>query len=254
MNTNAANTTGLTTYHNGDDGMQQPARLDAVTRAPLPQLIVERIRDYIAQHRLQAGDRLPPERVLMEQLGVGRSSVREAMKILTTMGLVEIRRGDGAYVASPDRFSSLGTSSFVRVTEKNTLHDIIELRRCIEPMAAYLAAERATDDDIADLEAILRTHEQRLAEQMSWLWEPLEFELAIAESTGNVLLVQAQETLRDLCVGLSPDFRRSVDHTLDWMHEHWVILSAIKGRNPTRARDAVLLHLDLERIERDLDR
>ena len=229
-------------------------RLDEVIRTPLPQVIVQRIREYIAEHNLQAGDKLPPERALMEQLRVGRSSVREAMKILTTMGLVEIRRGDGAYVAAPSRLWSLGAPAFVLATEKNALRDIVELRRCIEPMAAYLAAERATDDEIGDLEALLKAQQKRLAEQMSWMWSPLEFELAVAESTGNVLLVQMQEMLRDLCVGLSSDFRRTVDHTLEWMHEHRVVLDAIRGRNPTRARDAVLLHLDLERIERDLNR
>ena len=67
MSIDPANIIGLTTDQDADNRKPSPARLDAVTRAPLPQLIVERIRDYIAQHRLQAGDRLPPERVLKEQ-------------------------------------------------------------------------------------------------------------------------------------------------------------------------------------------
>ncbi|MGH2345766.1 MAG: FadR/GntR family transcriptional regulator, partial [Chloroflexota bacterium] len=87
--------------------------LDQVIRAPLPQIIVERIREFIAEQKLEPGDRLPPERVLMEQLRVGRSSVREAMKILATLGLVEIRRGDGAYVAAPGRLWTLGAPAFV---------------------------------------------------------------------------------------------------------------------------------------------
>jgi len=226
--------------------------LDAVSREPLPRIIVGRIRDFIAEQKLQPGDRLPPERLLMEQLQVGRSSVREAMQILTTLGLVEIRRGDGAFVTAPDRQWSLGAPAFVLATEKHALRDIVELRRSIEPMAAYLAAERATEEDIADLEAMLGTHQSTLTDQSGWHWEPLQFELAIAESTGNVLLVQMQQSLRDMWVGLSSDFRQTVDHTNEWLHEHWVIFSAIKGRNPTRARDAVLLHLDLERIENDL--
>jgi GntR family transcriptional repressor for pyruvate dehydrogenase complex len=226
--------------------------LDQVTHLPLPQVIATRIRDFIANQHLRSGDRLPPERVLMEQLGVGRSSVREAMKILSTLGMVDIRRGDGAYVATPDRLWNLGAPAFVLATEKTALRDIVELRRGIEPLAASLAAERATDEDIAELAALVVTHARHLAAQPSWHWEPLEFELAIAESTGNALLVQVQETLRDLWVGLSSEFRHSVDHVTEWLHEHQVILDAIKGRSPTRARDAVLLHLDLDRFERDM--
>jgi GntR family transcriptional repressor for pyruvate dehydrogenase complex len=226
--------------------------LNQVIRAPLPQIIVERIREYISEQKLEPGDRLPPERVLMEQLRVGRSSVREAMKILATIRLVEIRRGDGAYVAAPGRQWTLGAPAFVLATEKHALRDMVELRRSIEPMAASLAAERATEDDFIELKAMLTAHQRRLAEEPSWHWEPLEFELAIAESTGNVLLVQMQESLRDLWAALSSEFRHSVDHTTEWMHEHWVILDSIKARSSTRARDAVLLHLDLERFERDL--
>jgi GntR family transcriptional regulator, transcriptional repressor for pyruvate dehydrogenase complex len=229
-------------------------RLDEVVRAPLPQVIVGRIRAFIAEQRLQAGDRLPPERVLVEQLHVGRSSVREAMKILATMGLVEIRRGDGAYVTAPDRSWNLGAPAFLLAAEKNALRDIVEARRSIEPMAASLAAERATPDDIAELEAMLVTHGRRLAEDPNWHWEVMEFEVAVAESTGNVLLKGMQESLRDLWVNLSSEFRRSVDHATEWTHEHWVILDAIKGHSPARARDAVLLHLDLDRFERDLRR
>src|ERR671934_372822 len=128
--------------------------LDNVARPPLPQVVAARVREYITDQKLRAGDRLPPERVLMEQLRVGRSSVREAMKILATLGLVEIRRGDGAYVTAPDRLWNLGAPAFVLATEKNALRDIVEVRRSIEPMAAFLAAERATGDDIADLEAM----------------------------------------------------------------------------------------------------
>jgi GntR family transcriptional repressor for pyruvate dehydrogenase complex len=226
--------------------------LDQVSRAPLPQIIVERIREYIADQKLEPGDRLPPERVLMEQLRVGRSSVREAMKILATIRLVEIRRGDGAYVAAPRRQWALGAPAFVLAAEKHALRDMVELRRSLEPMAASLTAERATDDDIAELHAMLLSHQHHLAEQPSWHWEPLEFELAVAESTGNALLVQMQASLRDLWVALSSEFRHSVDHTTEWMHEHWVILHAIQAHSAGRARDAVLLHLDLERFERDL--
>jgi GntR family transcriptional repressor for pyruvate dehydrogenase complex len=141
----------------------------------------------------------------------------------------------------------------VLAVEKNTLRDVVEVRRSIEPMSAFLAAERATEDDIADLEAMLKAHRERLANEPLWHWEPLEFELAIAESTGNMLLVQMQETLRNIWVSLSSEFRRTVDHTAEWMNEHRVILDAIKSHSPTRARDAVLLHLDLERFEQDLN-
>src|SRR5579864_8790794 len=153
---------------------EQRMHLEAIDREALPQLIVGRIRDYMTEQRLQPGDRLPPERVLMEQLRVGRSSVREALKILTTMGLVEIRRGDGAYVSTPSRLWSLQAPAFVLATEKNALRDIVELRRGIEPMAASLAAERATDEDIADLQVILEGHQQRLEANPGWHWEPLE--------------------------------------------------------------------------------
>lgn len=223
-------------------------------RVPLSKAIADDIRRDIENGRLLAGDRLPTERSLMETLKVGRSTVREAMKILVTLGLVEIRHGDGAYVTQPMRIHRIESPAFTLAVEQNVLRDLVELRQAIEPMIAVLAAERATPEDTADLEALLRVHEQKMDQGEAWHWAPLEFELALAEISGNPLLVQMEENIRDLWVGLSGEFRQAVNRTQDWMHEHWVILDAVKGMNQRRIRGAVLLHLDLERFERDMSR
>ncbi|RMF47458.1 MAG: FadR family transcriptional regulator, partial [Deltaproteobacteria bacterium] len=123
--------------------------------------IVEQIRNLISEGQLKPGDRVPSERELASVLGVSRPSVREAIMVLEAMGLVESRQGGGTYVRSLTE-SSLA-DPLTSMVEKNPkmLYDLAEVRMGIETWSAYLAAQRATEEDIARIEELFREMERQ---------------------------------------------------------------------------------------------
>src|SRR5581483_6414933 len=121
--------------------------------------VADELRAYIVNNELAPGDKLPPERVFLEQLGVSRSSLREAVRVLATLGLVEVRHGDGMYVGPGVDADS---SALFDATEEHALRNLVETRLGVELAAVTAAAQRLTDDDIAGLERLVEGHARRL--------------------------------------------------------------------------------------------
>lgn len=124
--------------------------LSPVKRPRLSSEILARLQQGIRDGVLNVGDKLPSERELAESMGVSRNSVREAIRALEALGVIEVRHGDGTFIREPDVASLLGPY-FDVLHEKGTfLKEVLEFRRLLEPSLAHLAAERATDDDLQD--------------------------------------------------------------------------------------------------------
>ena len=230
---------GLTTSRQGD-GLRVAER------------VVEELKRYILQAGLLPGTRLPPERVLMEQLGVGRSSLREALRVLSTLGLIDVRHGDGMYVSSPPGFWNTGSRAFFDATEENALRNLAEARLGVEWTAVGLVAERGTDEDFDRLELFLDEQQRLIERTPDARWQPLGFELAVVEITANPVLVQFEQLLAELWQSLSPGLLVSVGHYREWMAEHRAILASLRSRNAAQARRLVLAHVAVERFEQDL--
>lgn len=228
--------------------------LGRVARSRVPERVVQEIRNFIESNDLQPGYRLPPERVLMDQLGVSRSSLREALRILSTLGVIEVRHGDGIYVARPPAVWSPSPAALFDATEENALRNLVELRLGIEFAAATAATQRATDEDIARLEQLLDEQEANLRADPSYTWEPLAFELAVVEITGNTWLYDVETMLRDAWLSLSGGLRASVGRHWEWLSEHRAILASIRSRNVTQVQRLIIAHVSLERFEEDLRR
>lgn len=211
---------------------------------------VDAIRRYIVGNRLTVGTKLPPERIFIEQLGVSRSSVREALRVLTTSGLIEVRHGDGMYVTQPA--DSVETLLF-DASEEHALRNLIETRIGIEFAAVTAAVQRATDDDLDRLERLVSQHEAALASGEATPWVPLHFELALIEMTGNTWLYELELRLRDAWLSLSSGLRSSVSRHQEWSAEHRAIIASLRSRNVTQAQRLVLAHVSLERFEEDLE-
>lgn len=223
-------------------------------RIRLPERIVEEIRRFIEESGLAPGTRLPGERQLMERLGVGRSSLREALRVLSTLGLVEVRHGDGMYVARPPRQFIPGTRALFDATEENALRDLVEARLGVELIAAGLAAERGTEEDFARLETFLDEQEAEVERSPDFAWRPLGFELAVAEITGNPLLLEFEQELAELWKALSPSLLVSVGHYREWFAEHRAILASMRSRNVAQVRRLVMAHVNADRFEQDIRR
>ncbi|HEX5496243.1 MAG TPA: GntR family transcriptional regulator [Mycobacteriales bacterium] len=236
---------------------REAARRDASDLRPLAggrvtERVVQEIRGYIDTNSLRAGHKLPPERFFIEQLGVSRSSLREAMRVLSTLGLVEVRHGDGTYVTAPPEDWNASSPAIFDATEENALRNLVETRLGIELAAATAATARASEADLGRLAEFLNDQRRRLAEDPAFTWEPLGFELAMVEITGNTWLYEVEVMLRDAWLSLSGGLRASVGRHDEWLTEHRAILASMRSRNALQVQRLVMAHLSLERFEEDL--
>lgn len=210
--------------------------------------VVESIRTYIEDNELHSGEKLPPERVFVERLGVSRASLREAIRVLATMGLVVVRHGDGMYVSDGEGRRSGSPVVRLDVADENALRNLVESRLGIELAAATAATSRATAADLRRLEDLLDAHEHGLPEE----WNPLSFELAVVEITGNSMLQEFELMLRDAWMSLSGGLRASVGRHGEWLAEHRAILASMRSGNTSQVQRLVIAHLSLERFEEQL--
>lgn len=227
--------------------------LQGVGRGRLADRVAIAIRDYIKANGFTPGDRLVPERVLVQELGVGRSSVREALRALSTLGLIEVRHGDGMYLRAPvDGAAVLPAGPLFDVRERNALRNLVETRLGIEFAAVTAAVSRSSAADLARLQEMLDEQGRGLKRNPNLSWEPLGFELAVVALTGNTWLYDVELELSKAWRALSQDLRSSVGRHREWHAEHDAILASIRSGNVSQAQRLVLAHLSLERFEQDL--
>lgn len=176
------------------------AGLTRITRTSVRDQTLEQLKNYIISGELEPGGRLPSERALSEALGVGRYSVREALKILEAVGLVEARIGDGTFLArrTGEQFGRiLGMGLAVW---GGTIIEILDAREMIEVEAARAAAERATQQDLAGMRHELERMQRCVQEQNipEYLSADMEFHRRIARASHNAIIWQFVNNLADL--------------------------------------------------------
>ena len=217
----------------------------------LPTLKVERlyrqisslIIQYIKDGRFKVGEALPAERDLARQLGVGRSSVREALIALEIAGWVEIRTGTGVFVLAAEE--PVVTPQSADVTSATAL---LEARSLFEGDLAALAAERATPAQIATLGLLLEDMASETEENAAFHDSDRRFHWLIAEMTGNEVLMEMAQTLWNK--RYSPLFQQLENHygVTQWapqvVAEHRAIHAAIAAHDAVAARTAMTLHLE----------
>jgi GntR family transcriptional repressor for pyruvate dehydrogenase complex len=210
-------------------------------RRKLSHEVSEEILVMIENGEVSIGGQLPTENELVELFSVSRTSVREAIKSLAALGVVEIRSGVGTFVTG-DRPGPLRTlPGHTREIHKSDLLDILEFRRIFEPETAALAAERATDKDLEEMHRCVVELDKGVAAGIRPP-EDLGFHLALARATRNSAVVDVSSLIirfyeQDVYM---PD-------ALD-VEGHRAIYEAVKNRNPDVARTAMCDHL--EEIER----
>ena len=208
----------------------------------LPEQISEKIIQLILDEHLEQGDRLPKETVLVERLGAGRSTVREAMKLLQSRNIVRIKQGSGTYVASNPGVAD-DPLGFTFIDDKQRLaRDLLEVRFMIEPQMARMAAEHATNDQVVCIQELCDESE-RLAEAGEDYSAAADtaFHNAIAESSGNLVVPRLMGVLKaSVPLFIDVTGKKLVEETI---RTHRDVADAIASRNPTAAHDAMYLHL-----------
>jgi len=228
------------------------ADFGTVGRAALADQIAERILQMLKEKQLKPGDKLPPERELAIMMGVGRPALREALRALALMNVIEIRQGAGAYITELDTAQLVQHLDFVFSLSDATILDLFSARKIMEVGIIELAAERITDDDIVELEKCLRKSVESAHDPELFLHADLELHTLIATAARNPILFRFMESIHQL--GLAS--RRRTGHLSgvieQSMIDHGHIVEALKARDPQLAREAMLSHLG--KVEEKLKR
>lgn len=215
------------------------------------------ITQEIAQGNLKAGDKLPNEKELAEQLGISRTPIREAMKTLAVAGLIDIRHGHGSYVRDEQSAPALPLHLFQLYLQDSTPEMLMELRDIFDRNSTELAAQRRTDEDLAKMrECIDRLRnltQQPNAALDDMLKADLDFHRAVYDATGNKLIVTVAEFVLNM---VAPWVKKSLDvsgriRAVDLHEQMYASIKAQEVGTPNRESvDANMKHfkqsLDLE--------
>ncbi len=207
--------------------------------------VEDRLFAYICQDEVEIGSKIPNEFDLAEQFGVGRSTIREAVKSLATKGILEVRRGSGTYVVSKSmpEYDPLGLSN---IEDKYKLAiDLTEMRLLIEPEMAAKAAEHATDEEIANIIRLCNEVEALYLSGKDHMKKDVEFHQCIAHSSGNQV-VEMLLPLINTSVSTSANitYYQLKQETID---THRAITNAIASHDNVGARYAMIMHLNYTR-------
>ena len=209
----------------------------------LPVRIADQLTEMIAGRRFQPGDKLPNELELAEELQVSRTTLREALRILSTRGLVEARRGVGTFVTESKSIHA--DYDVLKIQNTNvSSKDLYEMRLMFEPQAAYYACLRASDEE---LETIFRYGEmdEQMIRRRDPLWDECEqkFHNSIASAAHNQFIT-----------ALLPIFNRAIHQGIILanespevsemtLHDHRLLMEYLRERNPEGAKTAMYLHI-----------
>jgi GntR family transcriptional repressor for pyruvate dehydrogenase complex len=218
---------------------------EPVTHSQLTMQVVEHVRSLISSGQLKPGDRLPPERELARELKISRSSLRAGIGFLSAMGVLKSRHGAGTFVSSGP--PALDSSS---LNILGTLHgfqptQMFEARLVLEANVAALAAERATDEHLAELAEEVAEMYASLEDPQEYLVHDVRFHRTIARAAGNPILAALMETItanlyesRQVTVHHSHDLKEAAE-----MHRE--IFRAIRSKNAAQAKAAMEQHLKM---------
>jgi GntR family transcriptional repressor for pyruvate dehydrogenase complex len=222
--------------------MRKP--LFKVKRTTLPKTIADHLIAAIKAGHLTAGERLPTEKTLMKEFGVGRSSIREALQHLVLLGMVEAKPGFGYRIKALDRHTFLGPDVIRVLLAEDTLLDLLEAREMVEPPIAALAAARATEAELQEMKRLLDHMESRLARGRTVYRQAARFHFLIAQAAKNA-------TLERWIAGIVPLLTArgwQIEHDIPGRSQkelalHRTLYECIRARDAAATQQAMMEHL-----------
>jgi len=199
--------------------------------------------------KLKPGDKLPSERELAEMLQVSRSSIRDAIRGLELMGLVEPRQGAGTIVRGLSAESLLNPFANALKHRQELVGELLDFRKMLEPPLAARAATHASPDEISEMEEILRRQEEKLSDGEAAIAEDAEFHYSVALASGNSVVLKLLDVVMDLLRDTRERSLQLAGRPQKSLAGHRRILAAIKRHDAEAAKAAMRRHIeDIEEI------
>ena len=211
----------------------------------LAEQVQEQIYQYILNTPIAIGAKLPNEFELGEKFGVGRSTIREEVKLLISIGILEVRRGSGTYVVSttPMDLDPLGLGA---VEDKMALAmDLVNVRMILEPGIAEMAAMNATARDVERLRELCAVIEQKIETGENYIEEDIAFHTAVAKCSGNMVVEQLVPIIDTAVMMFVNVTHRKL--TQETIMTHRAVTDAIAERDPMGAKSAMMMHMTFNR-------
>jgi GntR family transcriptional repressor for pyruvate dehydrogenase complex len=228
---------------------QAMAAMKPIIRTSLSDEIVERIIVLISEKVLKPGERLPSEKDLASQFGVGRTTIREALRSLAVLGIVDGRVGEGTFVSSTNRRYLEKALQWGLLIDRKDVQDLIETRLLLESQTAFWAAHRANQVNLKEIEEAIQGMEQSIHDPEGYLRSDLKFHISIAQSSQNSILYHLVSMTRGYLQAwiqrsLSrPTPRKTQQRAEISIQEHRNILQAVRSGDAEGARQAMSTHI-----------
>ncbi len=208
-----------------------------VGQSSVVDLVIERIKEAIMARELKPGDYLPTETELVTNLGVSKTSVREAIKMLQAQGVVEVRRGRGTKINEDVGEGVIVPLIYQLLLARGTIQEIIDFRMMFEEAYTIMAVDRATSDDISRIATTVEDLELAIAENRQTAIEDLAFHFEMLRSTHNPLVIRVGETIMEL-------FRVSIGYSVKHhpeiaLRDHKAIFEAFLKKDKRRLREVI---------------
>ena len=213
-------------------------------RDVLPERIAARLVSLISDRQLRPGDKLPPERDLAATMQVSRPSLREALRALAMLNVVEIRQGSGTYVCSLRPEVLIEHLDFVFALDDTTFAELLEARQMLEPGLAAAAAIRATDEEMAQLRACVSRAAAQVDDPEAFLFADLELHQIISVAARNQIIARVMESLTRLGMASRRRTATLPGVRAQSVQDHQAIVEALARRDPEAAANIMRQHLE----------
>jgi GntR family transcriptional regulator, transcriptional repressor for pyruvate dehydrogenase complex len=214
---------------------------EPIKKDPIVIELTRRLLDYIFSGSIQPGEKLPTERQLQEALNVGRSSIREAVKVLNVLGILEVKQGDGTYLTKADSGLLLETIEWGLLLGQKRTMDVIEARHDIEIAIVKYAAERGTEEELNELWSILE--KLKVSTKSDFVELDIAFHVKLAEMAKNSALKSVLLSLQSLLRTWIKTVIDVAPNTTFSYEDHYDIYVALADHDPEKAEIAMKKHM-----------
>lgn len=224
--------------------------VNPIRRTSLSDKIIEQIIDLISRNILRPGEKLPSEKDLCKRFGVGRATLREALRSLAVMGILEGRVGEGTFVSHNNQRYLERNLQWGLLLDRKKVEDLLETRLMLETQTAFSAAHKATPANLKAMEETIKGMESSMDQPEQYLRFDLEFHLLVAQATQNTILYHLVSMTRGYLQAWikkslvsPPSGDENLNRAQSSIQEHRGILRALSSRQGEQAREAMKAHI-----------